>query len=563
MAIRKSASSGIPFGNTAGRPAAPGLGQLYSNGEEARLELYTNNGWQNIVQETPSVISVSGTYLQSSASSNITITGTNYVSGALAYAVGTNDVEYAAASTTVNSSNEIVAAFSNLSPLHEPYGVKVINPSNLYGLLPAAFYVNDTPVWTTASGSLGSVNAGDAVSKSVAATDDETQNLTYAIASGSLPPGLSLNTSTGAITGTVSAISSNTTYTFSITVSDGGNSPLARSFNIPVVAVPIVSGGTLSSDTTYLYRTFSGNGDLVVTGTSLSADVLVVAGGGGGGSAIAWTGSGGGGAGSILYKTAISCLGTYPVTVGAGGAARNSNSFSNGTNGGSSSFNAVTALGGGGGGNGISFTEGFGASGGSGGGGPNGQPSGQDYGSGHYTGSTPNAGRPGGSAQSSVSGWTLHANVGGAGAADNAYNVHSGGGGGGAGQSGNTNQSALHLRAGDGGDGVNTYSSWASATSTGLNGYYGGGGGGGTYSWPSDPSMTISDWSSSFNSYIGHSGLGGGGRGGIGSGALSMVATNATALTGGGGGGGGYSQTGASGGSGVVIVRYLKSAVGL
>ena len=46
---------GIPYGNTAGRPANPGIGKLYSNGEAARLELYTNTGWQNIVQETPGV----------------------------------------------------------------------------------------------------------------------------------------------------------------------------------------------------------------------------------------------------------------------------------------------------------------------------------------------------------------------------------------------------------------------------------------------------------------------------------------------------------------------------
>ena len=40
MAIKKSSSSGIPFGNTAGRPASE-IGRLYSNGETARLELFT------------------------------------------------------------------------------------------------------------------------------------------------------------------------------------------------------------------------------------------------------------------------------------------------------------------------------------------------------------------------------------------------------------------------------------------------------------------------------------------------------------------------------------------
>jgi len=563
MAIRKSASSGIPSGLNSGRPASPSYGQLYSNGETARLEIYTQaSGWQNIVQETPGVASATGIYNESAGSGTFTISGTNFVSGAIAYAVGTNGVDYQATTTTYNSLVQLTATFTNLSPLYEPYDIKIVNPSNLFGLLPDAFYINNSPVWTTTSGSLGSVNAGDVVSKSVAGTDSESQNLTYAISSGSLPPGLSLNTSTGAITGTVSAISSDTTYTFNITISDGVNT-IPRSFNIPVTAISIISGGTVSSDTTYQYRTFSGSGDFVVLGKSLLADVLVVAGGGGGGSGPGWTGPGGGGAGSILYKSAISCLGTYPVTVGGGGAARNTNSFNNGANGGDSSFNAVTALGGGGGGNGITHTQGNGANGGSGGGGINGQPDGQSYGTNTHINLSANSGRPGGSAQSSIAGWTLHANAGGPGYADNSYNVHAGGGGGGAGQAGNTNQSAFHLRAGDGGNGVNTYSSWATATSTGSNGYYAGGGGGGTYSWPGDPDMTISNWSSSFNSYIGHGGLGGGGNGGIGLGSYGSSPVNGSALTGGGGGAGGYSQTGASGGSGVVIVRYLKSAVGL
>ena len=56
MAIKKSSSSGIPSGNNAGRPASPGPGQLYSNGEAQRLELYTTGGsWENIVQEVPGV----------------------------------------------------------------------------------------------------------------------------------------------------------------------------------------------------------------------------------------------------------------------------------------------------------------------------------------------------------------------------------------------------------------------------------------------------------------------------------------------------------------------------
>ena len=69
MAIKKSSGSGIPFGNNAGRPANPGLGQLYSNGEAARLELYTQaSGWQNIIQEVPGIASITGNYSEATNS---------------------------------------------------------------------------------------------------------------------------------------------------------------------------------------------------------------------------------------------------------------------------------------------------------------------------------------------------------------------------------------------------------------------------------------------------------------------------------------------------------------
>jgi len=559
MAIRKSAGSGIPFGNTAGRPANPGIGQLYSNGQVGRLELYTETGWQNIVQETPGVASITGAYNESAGSGTFVLSGTNFVTGGIAYAVGTNGVEYQATTSTTNSIVQMTVTFTGLSAAYEPYDVKVLNPSNLFGLLPDAFFINDSPVWSTTAGSLGSIVTGQSASIQLAATDEESNSLSYSVSSGSLPGGLSLS-STGLISGTASG-STTQTFTFTVSVSDGSNTGQTRSFSIAYTAVPLVTGGTLASDSTYYYRTFSGTGNLSVSNLSLSTDVLIVAGGGGGGSGPAWTGPGGGGAGSILYKSGISLLGTYPITVGGGGAARNASSFNNASNGTDSSFDSVTALGGGGGGNGISHTQGNGANGGSGGGGTNGQPDGQSFPGGHLN-IAANSGRPGGSAQSSVAGWTLHANAGGAGAADNAYNAHAGGGGGGAGQSGNTNQSAFHVRAGDGGNGVNTYSSWASATSTGSGGFYGGGGGGGTYSWPGDPDMTVSNWSSSFNSYVGHGGLGGGGNGGIGPGSYTLAPVNGSALTGGGAGAGGYQQTGASGGSGVVIIRYTKASVG-
>ena len=225
-------ASGIPFGSSSGRPASPAIGTPYFNGEEKRLELYTSSGWQNIVSETPGVVSVSGNYLESSATNTLEITGTNFTTGAIASAIGTNGVEVNANSTTVNSIVSVTAVFSGLSAAYEPYDMKVTNTSNLFGLLPDAIYVNQTPTWQTAAGSLGTFIEQVSVSVSATATDPDS-TISYSLAGGSsLPSGVTLNSSTGVISGTLPDINSTTTYTFTVNASDGLNTVAPRTFSI-------------------------------------------------------------------------------------------------------------------------------------------------------------------------------------------------------------------------------------------------------------------------------------------------------------------------------------------
>jgi len=332
-------ASGIPFGNNAARPAGV-TGQPYFNGEEKRLELYTSSGWQNIVSETPSVVSVSSTN-GAVGSTTLQITGTNFSTGAIASVTGTNGVEVQASSTTVNSIVSLTATFTGLSYLNDPYDVKVTNTSNLFGLLPDAFNINQNPIWVTTAGSLGSfVEQASVTLSALSATDAET-SITYTLASGSaLPTGLSLNSSTGVISGTLPDIATDTTYTFTINASDG---------------------------TAIVPRAFS-----ITSGAQFNIEALVVAGGGGGGSQTGnnFEGGCGGGAGGLVETTKLVASGSsYTVTVGAGGAFSNINSNVQGSNGANSVFSNITAIGGGvGGGN---NNDGGGSSGGSGGGSPN------------------------------------------------------------------------------------------------------------------------------------------------------------------------------------------------
>jgi hypothetical protein len=363
-------------------------------------------GWQNIVSETPGVVSVSGTYNESTGGT-LDITGTNFGTGAIASAIGTNGIEINASSTTVNSIVSVTAVFSGLAAIHEPYDIKVTNTSNLFGLLPDALYVNASPVWQTASGSLGTFNEQVSVSVSATATDQENTTITYSIANGSsLPSGVTLNSSTGTISGTLPNISTNTTYTFTVNATDGVNI-VPRSFSITSNAV-------------------------------IPVDYLVVAGGGGGGAGYDPAGGGAGGLRSTVTATGgggtlESALllvknSTYTVTVGTGGAGATggNNTSGPGASGQNSVFHTITSIGGGGGGgyaDGISRSP---LSGGSGGGGTR---------SINGAAGTANQGYAGG---------------GQAGAGNNAVNAGGGGGGaGGIGQAGVTNASG-----GTGGIGV-------------------------------------------------------------------------------------------------------------
>jgi len=78
--------------------------------------------------------------------------------------------------------------------------------------------------------SLGEVDNGGSISFTVTATDATS----YAVTSGALPGGASLNTSTGAITGTESGSTATTTYNFTITATDAQGQTGARAFSITV-----------------------------------------------------------------------------------------------------------------------------------------------------------------------------------------------------------------------------------------------------------------------------------------------------------------------------------------
>ena len=344
-------------GTTANRPISPTLGDLYFDTTLNALIAYRSAGWEKVSQDpAPQIGGISPT-TAATTGTLVTLIGSGFKSGLSVQFIGTNLEVYNSPVASFISGTSATATTPNLPVAYEPYDVKVINNDNQFGILENALDSGGTPVWNTPSGSIGSVTKNSSLNLSISATDPDGTSIVYS--SSNIPSWVTLNSSSGALTGTTPDVLSDTTYSFDITASDGVNSS-SRSFTLTVVLVPIVTGGTLFSDSTYQYRVFtSGTSSLNVSAKSLTADILVVAGGGGGGTAA----GGGGGAGGVGYTpNATLEIGSYSTSVGAGGAGAVSDGGS-GANGSNSTFNTITAFGGGGGNHG-----GAGANGGSGGG---------------------------------------------------------------------------------------------------------------------------------------------------------------------------------------------------
>jgi len=187
----------------------------------------------------PTVTSISPSAIENTQTS-VTITGTNFVNGAVVNAISTTGAIFTADTVTFNSATSITAAFTLATDGN--YYIRVENPDGLAGRSSTALLtVSDAPTWSTAAGSLGSVAQGGSISFTVTATSDSA--VTYSIVSGALPTGGSLNSSTGAITGTESGSdTSETTYNFTIRATDAEAQTADRAFSI-TVTVGINNGG--------------------------------------------------------------------------------------------------------------------------------------------------------------------------------------------------------------------------------------------------------------------------------------------------------------------------------
>src|SRR6056300_1672018 len=236
----------------------------------------------NLILQGPSISSVSPTSVTSgdgTGNYTFTITGSGFT-GASANLINNSGTTVDFDTVTVDSSTQItgVIAKSSLTNAGEPYDVKVTGSNNIASTLENQINIDASPTYNTAAGSIGSVPDGGRGSTTleIEAFDPESAgNVTFEIQSGSLPAGATTATvnengvSKFRISGTFTAVGSNTTSNFVIRAVDAASNTSSRSFSIQVLA-PVSESFTTSG-------TFS-----VPSGVT-SIDVLVVAGGGAGG----------------------------------------------------------------------------------------------------------------------------------------------------------------------------------------------------------------------------------------------------------------------------------------
>ena len=421
----------VSKGTTAERVGSES-GELRFNTTTELMEYYDGTQWKAI-DAPPSISSVttndatgSATILNADGSTiyTVTINGGNFGVGVNVQFIGDTGTIYTAGNITRVSASQITCTtLSSMGTTDDPYDVKVTNVSGLSIESLDALTFNAPPVFVNAAGSIGDVYNGVVISGSTldaSATDAEGNTITYTKTSGNFPgSGLSLSSSTGYITGTLTGSPTLGSYPFTIRASTSEGF-VERQFHLQVTTPPPVT-------VTY----------------------LVVAGGGGGGGN--GHGGGGGAGGFRTGSASIAAATALTITVGTGGTG--STSPGKGTNGNVSSFSGsgvstIESAGGGGGGTQAGGGS-AGSNGGSGGGGEGNIGSG---GSGNTPSVAPSQGNNG---------------SGGAGAPPH----YGSGAGGGASQAGGSTNSST---GGKGGDGT-------SSSITGSAITYAGGGGGATY----------------------------------------------------------------------------------
>lgn len=226
----------MPVGTTAQRTSAQS-GDIRFNTTISLMEYYDGTRWKSI-DAPPSISSVvysnGATAADTDGGETITLNGDNFsTTGAVDVEVNGNS----ASSVSVVSSTQLT--FVSPSGSSGDVQVEVINPSGLSGR--SAFSYSGTPDWNTSADSIlldaaqgSSVNITSVTASEGADTITYTEVTSVLTGNGANEMNLTLNSSTGAITGTLPSVSSDTTFTFTLRAEDDEGQITDRQFKIRV-----------------------------------------------------------------------------------------------------------------------------------------------------------------------------------------------------------------------------------------------------------------------------------------------------------------------------------------
>ena len=248
----------LPMGTTGERVNSEGV--LRYNSTLDLPEYYNGTDWI-VIDTPPTITSVTPVEVDSTQSGNVTFTinGARFQSGVTVKIIASNGTEITPSPVTRVSASQLTAvtAISNFSNAQEPYDVKVTNVSGLSATLDDVINVDTAPTWTTSAGSLGTIyDTETGTHATVGASDADSDTIAYSLVSGTLG-GLSLNSSTGVISGDPTNVTSDTTHSFTLRAT-ANSKTVDRAFSI------IVKQGLDGS--TNALRAYSAQ-DLVNSGT--------------------------------------------------------------------------------------------------------------------------------------------------------------------------------------------------------------------------------------------------------------------------------------------------------
>ena len=347
-AYTKTLSATDPEGETLSYTVQSGTLPSWASLSTSGVISGTPDSWGSPSSFTVRVTDVTGSY----ADRSFTLTAVNSVptwstaSGSLSNAtdspyntsVSSSDPEggsisYTVASGTLPSglalstSGTISGTPSDLNGTTYSFDIRATDPQG--GTADRSFTIlayNNPPSWTTSSGSLGTAPLGANFSATVAASDPESTAVTYSVSSGSLNPGLSINSSTGVISGTAST-ADDAVVTFTLRATDAHSQTADRSFSIQ--NPPEIVSWSTSSTSSFPGSTHIETGGQGVryktpgsyTWTApFSGDIKVwVIGGAGSGQHGNSHGGGGGGGGAIIEALSVTTGQSYSLVVGEGG----------------------------------------------------------------------------------------------------------------------------------------------------------------------------------------------------------------------------------------------------